>query len=442
MAENSNGNFRLAIRALRHRNFRLFFAGQSISLVGTWMQRIALGWLVYRLTHSAFLLGLVSFSGQIPVLLLAPFAGVLADRLNRHRLLILTQSTAMIQAAILAALVLTDVVQIWHLIVLAIVLGITNSVDMPTRQSFLVQMIEDKQDLGNAIALNSSMVNAARLVGPSLAGLLITLAGEGLCFMVNAVTYLAVILSLLLMRLPKREYKRRAARIWRQLGEGLRYAAGFEPIRAILLILALASFVGMPYSVLMPIFARDILHGGPDTLGFLMAASGTGALLGAFYLASRKSIAGLGKMVPIAVTIFGAGLICFSFSQVMLLSMFLLFVIGFGQMVEMALSNTILQTIVEEDKRGRVMSLYTVSIMGMMPLGSLVSGSLASHIGAPWTVRIAGVICIIGAGVFARRLPVLRKLARPIYAKKGVIPEIAIGIQSATETSLRDKPPE
>ncbi|MFH2057176.1 MAG: MFS transporter [bacterium] len=303
-------------------------------------------------------------------------------------------------------------------------------------------MIDDKRDLGNAIALNSSMVNGARLIGPSLAGLLIALAGEGLCFAINSMSYLAVILSLLLMRIPKSTTRPRSTRIWQELRDGLRYAATFEPIRAILLILALASFVGMPYSVLMPIFARDVLHGGPDTLGFLMGASGSGALLGALYLASRKTILGLGRMVPISVTIFGLGLIFFSFSELLLLSLLLLFVIGFGQMIEMALSNTILQTIVDEDKRGRVMSLYTVSIMGMMPLGSLLAGSVASHIGAEWTVRIAGAICIIGAGLFARRLPALRLQTRPIYARRGIIPEIAMGLQSATDAPLQDDPPE
>lgn len=439
MAESKQSNFRVLVRALRHRNFRLFFVGQSISLVGTWMQRIALGWLVYRLTDSAFLLGLVSFSGQIPVLLLGPFAGVLADRINRQKLLIFTQTISMLQAAILATLVFADLIQIWQLVVLSLILGITNAVDMPTRQSFMVQMIDDRDDLGNAIALNSSMVNGARLIGPSAAGLLIVVAGEGLCFLINAITYLAVILSLLLMRVARPKRKPRSTRVWQELREGLSYAAGFEPIRAILLILALASFVGMPYAVLMPIFARDILHGGPDALGFMMGASGIGALIGAYYLASRRSIVGLGKMVPISVTIVGAGLILFSFSQMLLLSMLLLLIIGIGQMIEMALSNTILQTIVDEDKRGRVMSLYTVSIMGMMPLGSLVAGSAASHFGAPWTVRVAGIICIIAAAIFAGRLPTLRRLMRPIFVSKGIIPEIARGLHSATEAPLPEK---
>jgi MFS family permease len=429
------------IRSLRHRNFRLFFSGQSISLIGTWMQRIAIGWLVYRLTSSAFLLGLVGFAGQIPTFLFASFAGVLADRRNRHRILILTQTLAMVQALVLSILVLFHLIRIWHIIVLSIVLGMINAFDMPTRQSFLVEMVEDKKDLGNAIALNSSMVNLARLLGPSAAGLLIAAFGEGTCFLINAVTYIAVIVSLLLMNFGQKKVQPRNSKVWQELKEGFRYAAGFAPIRDILMIFALVNLVGMPYMVLMPVFAKDVLHGGPSALGFLMGCTGLGALGGAVFLASRKSVLGLGKMIPIAATIFGSALIVFSFSRLLFFSLGLMLLTGIGQMIMMATSNTLLQTLVDDDKRGRVMSFYTMAFMGATPVGSLIAGFLASKIGAPWTVFIGGIVCIFGAFFFAKRLPILRELVRPIYVKMGIIPEIALGIQSASELSIHRKLP-
>jgi MFS family permease len=429
------------IRSLRHRNFRLFFSGQSISLIGTWMQRIALGWLVYRLTNSAFLLGLVGFAGQIPTFLLAPFAGVLADRHNRHRILILTQTLAMIQAMVLSFLVLFHLIEIWHVIVLSIVLGIINAFDMPTRQSFMVEMVEEKKDLGNAIALNSSMVNSARLLGPSAAGMLIAALGEGTCFLINAISYMAVIVSLFLMKIEKKKVKPRNSKVWPELKEGFRYASNFAPIRDILMIFALVNLVGMPYMVLMPVFAKDVLHGGPSALGFLMGSTGLGALGGALYLASKKSVLGLGKNIPIAAITFGLALIIFSFSRLLFFSLGLMLLAGIGQMILMASSNTLLQTLVDDDKRGRVMSFYTMAFMGATPVGSLIAGFLASKIGAPWTVFIGGLVCIFGAFSFAKRLPILRKLVRPIYVKMGIIPEIAIGIQSASELSIHRKYP-
>jgi MFS family permease len=430
---------RSIVRSLRHRDFRLFLGGQSISLIGTWMQRVALGWLVYRMTSSAFLLGVVGFSGQIPTFLFASFAGVLADRLNRHRILILTQTLAMIQALVLSFLVLFHLIRIWHIIVLAIFLGIINAFDIPTRQSFFVEMIKDKKDLGNAIALNSSMVNCARLLGPTAAGMLIAAFGEGTCFLINALSYMAVIVSLLLMKIERKNVKPRTSKVWQELREGFRYAAGFAPIRDILLIFALVSLVGMPYIVLMPVFAKDVLHGGPSALGFLMGCTGLGALGGALFLASRKSVLGLGKMIPIAVTIFGSSLIVFSFSRLLFFSLALMLLTGMGQMILMATSNTLLQTLVDDDKRGRVMSFYAMAFMGATPVGSLTAGFLASKIGAPWTVFIGGLICICGAVLFAKRLPILRELVRPIYVKMGIIPEIAMGIQSANELSIQRK---
>jgi MFS family permease len=427
------------IRALRHRNFRLFFGGQSISLIGTWMQRVALGWLVYRLTNSPFLLGLVGFAGQIPAFLLAPLAGVLADRWNRQRILILTQAISMIQALTLSLLVLTGTVAIWHIILLSVFLGIINAFDMPTRQSFLVEMVEEKEDLANAIALNSSMVNSARLLGPSIAGILVAAVGEGICFLINGISYLTVIGALVAMKIVPKNLKPQRSRVWYGLKEGFTYASAFAPIRAVLLLLALMSLMGMPYVVLMPVFAKDILHGGPHALGFLMGASGLGALIGAFYLASRKTVLGLGRLIAVAASIFGLGIIAFSFSRLLWLSLPLMLVTGVGQMVQMASSNTILQTIVDDDKRGRIMSFYTMAFMGGTPLGSLFAGTLASSIGAPHTLLIGGTTCLMGSVFFAHKLPALRKIVRPIYVKMGIIPEIASGIHSATELTMPDK---
>jgi MFS family permease len=403
------------------------------------MQRIALGWLVYRLTGSALLLGVVGFSSQIPVFFLSPFAGVLADRWNRQRIILLTQILAMLQAFILAFLVLTAMISIWQIIALSLLLGMINAFDMPTRQSFMVEMIVDKKDLGNAIALNSSMVNLARLLGPTIAGLLIAAVGEGICFLLNAISYIAVIISLLMMKLIPRPQSVHRSQMWRGLKEGLRYAAHFAPIRAILLMLGLVSLMAMPYTVLMPVFAKDVLRGGPDTMGFLMGSAGVGALIGALFLASRKTVLGLGRMIPQAAGVLSLGLIAISFSRILGFSLGLMLFAGFGQMVQMAASNTLLQTIVDDDKRGRIMSLYTVAFVGLTPVGSLIAGALASKIGAPWTIFIGGIICLAGALYFARRLPVLREKVRPIYETMGIIPEIASGIQNATEPALVKK---
>ena len=427
------------IRALSHRNFRLFFGGQSISLIGTWMQRIALGWLVYRLTNSAFLLGAVGFAGQIPVFFMAAFAGVFADRWNRQRMLILTQILATAQAFLLAYLVLTETVTVWQIITLSAFLGLVNAFDMPIRQSFIVEMIEKKEDLGNAIALNSSMVNSARLLGPSLAGLLIAAVGEGICFLLNGLSYLAVIAALIAMKTRPRPVKPRHTKALDELRQGFAYAFGFAPIRDILLLLGLVSLTGMPFTVLMPIFAKDVLHGGPNVLGFLMGASGVGALAGALYLASRKSVLGLGKLIPLAAGCFGAGLVGFSVSRYIWLSLALMLVSGFGMIVQMAASNTILQTIVDDDKRGRVMSFYTMAFVGITPLGSLLEGFVASLVGAPATLFAGGLICVLGAAVFAGKLPVLRKAVRPIYIKMGIVPEIAAGLHSAAELTMPGK---
>lgn len=413
----------MTFRALSHRNYRLFFGGQSISLIGTWLQLTAVSWLVFRLTQSSFLLGVVGFTSRIPTFVLASFAGVLVDRWNRHRLLVATQVFSLIQALLLAILVLTGTIAIWHIIVLTLFLGIVNAFDVPVRQSFVVEMIERREDLGNAIALNSSMVNGARLLGPSVAGTLIALMGEGLCFLLNALSFVAVIAALLGMRITPKPRQAQKTPLWRGLTEGYRYAFGFFPIWSLLLLVALVSFMAMPYTVLMPVFAGEILHGGPQTLGFLLAATGVGALVGTLFLASRRNVLGLGRIIAMASILFGIGLIGFSFSRVFWLSAAMMVVTGFGMMVQMTSTNTVLQTIVEEDKRGRVMSFYTMAFMGMVPFGSLFSGILASAIGAPGTTLVGGISCILGALLFARKLPDFRKMVRPIYQERGILSE-------------------
>jgi MFS family permease len=412
------------VRALHHKNYRLFFGGQSISLIGTWMQQIAMSWLVYRLTGSALLLGIVSFSSQIPVFLLASIAGVYADRWNRHRMLVATQTLSMIQALILAFLTLYGTIQVWQIIALSIFIGVINAFDMPTRQSFIVQIVDRPEDLGNAIALNSFMFNGARLIGPAVAGILIGLVGEGVCFLINGLSFVGIIIALLAIRVPKRKKAAHISRLWQELKEGYSYAFGFAPIRYILLQLGLMSFMGMSYAVLMPIFAKDILHGGPHTLGFLMAASGIGALTGSVYLASRQTILGLGRLIAYASFIFSMGIIAFSFSNILIVSLSMMFVAGFGMIVQIASANTILQSIVEEDKRGRVMSIYTTAIIGMAPIGNLFAGALASWIGAPQTLILSGLSCVIGSLFFVMNLPHIRKEVRPIYIKMGIISEL------------------
>ncbi|RJP79358.1 MAG: MFS transporter [Candidatus Zixiibacteriota bacterium] len=430
---------KLLLRALRHRNYRLFFTGQSLSLVGTWMTRVATGWLVYRLTDSPALLGVVGFAGQVPIFLLAPLAGVLADRWDRRRLLILTQVLSMAQSLTLAALTLTGVVTVWHVIALSLFQGVVNAFDTPLRLAFVVDMVDRREDVPNAIALNSSMFNGARLVGPSLAGIIIAVWGEGICFLLDGISYAAVIASLAAMRLAAAARVKTREPVLRGLREGLRVAFGIGPIRAILLMAAFTSLVGAPYLVLMPVVARDVLGGDSHTLGFLMGAVGLGALGGAFFLASRRTVRGLSRILTLAAVLFGLGLAAFSQSRLPGLSYALMLVVGFGMMVQLASSNTILQTVVDDDKRGRVMSLYTTSVLGIVPFGSLLAGSLADRFGAPATLLAGGLGLLAAAAVFARYLPRLRALMRPIYVRKGIIPEVATGIQSATHISTTAK---
>ena len=397
-------------RALKHRNFQFFFAGQFVSLTGTWMQTVAESWLIYRLTGSVVLLGLVRFASQIPVFLLAPIGGAVADRFDRRKILIITQTWAMTLAFILAMLVLTGNIREWHLFVIAALLGLGNAFDIPTRQAFVADMV-GREDLLNAIALNSSMFNGARIVGPAIAGLLVATVGEGWCFLLNSFSYVAVISGFLMMNV-KVEIRPRAGSTFSNIAEGFRFVAKNPPIRALLLLLGLVSLMGMPYSVLMPIIADKYLGGGSDTLGYLMGASGLGALVAALVLATRKEVFGLGRWVNFASAGFGVFLIAFSFSRSFWLSAVLLVPIGFSMMTQMSSSNTLIQAMVPDELRGRVMSLYSMMFMGMAPFGALLSGWLAEYIGTPETIALGGSVCILGALVFGWRLPSLRGEAR------------------------------
>jgi MFS family permease len=430
---NISDRYNTIFRSLQYRNYRLFFSGQSISLIGTWMQRIAMPWMVYHMTGSALLLGIVSFAGQIPSFLLSPLAGVLTDRLSRYRVLLVTQILSMIQAFIIAWLSLSGNIQIWQIIALSIALGCINAFDVPSRQSFVVDMLEKKEDLGNAIALNSLMFNGARLIGPSIAGIILATAGEGICFLLNAVSFIFVVTSLLMMKLKNKEVKYTDSIMLKDLREGLRYTFGFPPMKHLIFLLGIVSLMGMSYSVLMPVFAKEVLHGGSHTYGFLMGAAGFGALIGALFLASRKTVLMLGRIVPAAALLFGAGLIILSVSRSFILSLILMVFIGLGMMMQAASSNTILQTITDDNMRGRVMSFYTMAVMGTAPFGSLLAGAMAKVIGTPWTMFAGGFATILGGLFFLRKLPALKALVQPIYVKMGIIPEVASGIQTANE---------
>ena len=431
--------FKIVFRSLKYRNYRLYFSGQSISLIGTWMQRITLPWLVYHITGSALLLGIVSFAGQIPTFLLSPFAGVLTDRWSRYRVLLVTQIVSMLQAFALAFLCLNGTIEIWEIVVLSILLGCVNAFDVPARQSLVIDLVEKKEDLGNAIALNSLMFNGARLIGPSIAGIMLASTSEGICFLFNAISYFFVIASILMMKLNIKRYIENQHEIFEELKAGWNYTFGFPPIKHLLLLLGLVSLTGMSYTVLMPVLVKEVLHGGSNTYGFLMGAAGFGALLGALFLASREKVLKLGRIVPIAAIIFGTGLIMLSFSKWYYLSLILMVFIGLGMMLQTAASNTVLQTITDDDKRGRVMSFYTMAVMGTAPFGSLIAGALAKTIGTSGTFLAGGLITITGALVFFRKLPELIKLVRPIYVKMGVIPEVATGIQTASEPSAETR---
>ncbi|HEY4877532.1 MAG TPA: MFS transporter [Candidatus Acidoferrales bacterium] len=422
------------LRALRHRNFQLFFSGQLISLIGTWMDNIAEAWLVYRLTGSSLLLGTVAFAGQIPVFLLAPIGGMVADRWNRQRVVIATQASSMVLAGILAVLTLTRRVTVWEVVVLAALMGAVNAFDIPARQAFLVDMV-GREDLMNGIALNSSMFNGARVIGPSIAGILVASIGEGWCFAANSISYIAVIIGLLLMHVNRAPVETMRVSPFEHIVEGFRFVWNTGPIRALLLLLGLVSLVAMPYSVLMPIFAAKILHGNARTLGVLMGATGVGALGGALTLASRTGVKGLGRWVAVACASFGTFLILFSLSRWYLLSVALLVPVGFAMMVQMASSNTLIQAMVPDRLRGRAMAVYSMMFMGMAPMGALLSGWSADHLGAQWTLAIGGVGAIVGAALFARNLPKIRVEARELIIAQGMA-----GGEPAQEVTARSAP--
>ncbi len=424
-------------RSLRYRNYRLFFSGQGVSLIGTWVQRITMPWLVYQMTGSTLLLGIVSFAGQIPTFLVSPVAGVLTDRWSRYRVLLITQILSMIQAFLLAVLSLTGLIEVWHIVILGIALGCINAFDVPSRQSFVFDMVEKKSDLGNAIALNSLMFNIARLIGPTIAGILLAVTSEGVCFLINAVSYIFVIASLLMMNVVIKKPERKNTHILKDLKEGINYSFGYPPIKHLLMLLGIVSLTGMSYSVLMPVFATEVLKGDSHTYGFLMGATGFGALIGALMLASRESVLKMGRIIPIAAGTFGAALVLLSLSRSFLLSMLLMIFVGIGMMMQTASSNTVLQTITEDDKRGRVMSFYSMAVMGTAPFGSLMAGWLAKYIGTPGTILIGGLATITGALFFLKKLPALKKMVDPVYIRLGETPDVAGGMQKASESQVQ-----
>jgi MFS family permease len=421
------------LRALAYPNYRLFFGGQIVSLIGSWISMTATSWLVYRLTGSPMVLGVVGFAGQFPGFVMGPFAGALLDRWDRHRVLVCTQAVSMLQSFALAYLTFSGQITVPAIIALNAVQGVVNAFDIPSRQAFLVQIITDREDLANGIALNSSMFNAARLVGPSIAGTIIAATGEAWCFLIDGISYFAVIIALLSMKDVQQE---RISHVHpgmiEQLLEGWRYVSGFRPIRSLMLLLSWLCLVAMPFSVLMPVFADRILGGGPHTLGFLMTATGVGALSGALWLTTRRSVVGLGRVIMINTCVFGVGLVGFAFSRWLWLSLIFMVVIGMGMMVQMASTNTVIQTVVDDEKRGRVMSFYTMAFLGTAPFGSLLAGALSNRIGAPQTVGLSGVLCLAAAAWFAQELPAIRRLVRPIYIRMGILPEVASGLQSAS----------
>ena len=420
-------------RALQHRNFRLFFGGQSISLVGTWITRVATSWLVYRLTGSELLLGVAGFAGQIPTLIITPFAGVLVDRHDRRRILLWTQAGSLVQSALLAVLTFTDIITVKQIIWLQVVQGVINSFDTPARQAFVSEMVEDRRDLPNAIALNSSMVNGTRIIGPSIGGLLIAAFGEGWCFATDAISYVAVIASIVAMRVRPRAHQEAAEmHLLEELHHGWKYVFHSIPIRSALLLVAIVSTAGTPYTVLMPAIAAQVLHGGPNTLGLLMTGTGVGALLGALYLAQRESVVGLGRIIMWASAVFGIGLVIFSLTTSLWPAFLVLAIAGCGFMIQLAATNTILQTIVEERLRGRVMSFYTMAFFGTVPIGSLLGGIMADHYGATRTVLVSGIVCLAGSAWFAYKLPAIRAVIRPIYRERGIITVPAVDTGAKT----------
>lgn len=424
--------FKEVFASLESKNYRLYSLGQGISLIGTWMQNVAMSWLVYRLTGSVFLLGLVGFTSQAPTFILSPFAGVITDRLNRHKIMIATQVFFMLQAILLAVLVLTNAVQVWHIITLSLFFGFISAFDAPARQSLVIDLIEKPEHLSNAIALNSAMFNGARLVGPGIAGFTIAIVGEGICFTINAVSYIAVIWALMAMNMTqKQKSAKQETNLKKSFSEGFKYTFGFAPIKILLILLAIISLLGLPYVVLMPAYAKELLQGGSAMLGLLMSSVGAGALIGALYLASRKTVLGLGRIISISTVTFGIALIIAAYSKSEWLSLLSLFFTGLAMITVIASINTLIQTLADEDKRGRVMSFYAMALMGMNPIGNLLAGTIATVIGITYTLAIGGAATIAAGIWFQKQRPMLRKHIRPVFVSKGIIRDTSIVVPPA-----------
>ena len=416
-------NFLMTFRALNHRNFRLFVYGQSVSLIGTWMQLVSVSWLVYRLTNSAFLLGCVGFATQIPTVLLSPLAGVAADRYDRRRILLVVQVLSMLQAAMLAYLILTKTVAVWHVVVLGIFIGIVNAFDIPTRQAFISEMVDDRKDMNNAIALNSSLFNSSRLIGPAVAGILIAAFGEGVCFAFNAASFIPIIVALLMMRIVARPQTGVQRHAVTEIKEGIRYAVKFVPIRTLLLLLTAVSFLAGGLQTLLPVFVREVYHAGPRAFGFVTSMSGVGALFGSLYLAGRRTVVGLGRTIGAAAIGMGIFFALFGFVTGFYVAGAMAFGMGISMILVIGSTNMVLQTIVEEDKRGRVMSLYGAALIGMAPVGSIVAGAVAGRVGLPVTVVGGGILCLLAAWIYWHNYPYFRSQLRKVYVQKGIIVE-------------------
>lgn len=408
--------------SLHSRNYRLYFVGQSISLIGTWMQNIALSWLVYRLTGSVFLLGLVGFTSQIPTFILLPFTGVITDRFNRLRIMKVTQLFFLLHALTMALLVLFNLIEVWQIVALSVVFGIITSFDAPARQSLVIDLIDDPKDLGNAIALNSAVFNGGRLIGPAIAGVTIALVGEGICFLLNAASFVAVIMALMMIRIPVREEHIHPSNFKNSFMEGFQYTFHSMPIRTLITILAILSLIGLPFIVLLPAYAKEVLHGSSDTLGYLMSGLGAGALTGALYMASRKTVIGLGRLISVSVAVLGLTIALASASPNMYFSLIVFFFGGLSMVLSLSSINTMLQTIADENKRGRVMSFYAMALMGATPFGNLLAGTLASGVGINFALLISGTVTILSGVWFGMKLKSLRRYVRPIYVNKGILP--------------------
>ena len=429
---NNSGAFSQVFASLKNRNFRLYFGGQCVSLVGTWMQQIAMSWLVFRLTGSVFLLATVTFMAQIPVLVVTPYMSVFVDRFNRRALLVVTQSLSMVQALLMALLTLTGWIEVWHIMVLSLLIGLINALDNPTRQSFYPSLVPAEK-LGNAIALNSAVINGSRLIGPAVGGVLIGLLGEGICFLLNGVSYIAVIIALLMMRIkPNRETVVKQ-RVWEDMRDGFLYVAHDIPIRSLLLLMSAISFFGLPLMTFIPAYVKTILGGESEMLGLLLSCVGVGSFIAALYLAARKSVLGLGKVVMLSGALLGIGLVVMSFVTVPWVAAVLCVPVGFTIIAAVASINTLLQTLSREDKRGRVMGYMAMAFTGMAPVGSMVLGAIEKFAGLQNIILLSGACCFIASLIFEHYRPIVRKYARPVYVEKGIIKEIAEGIGSVEE---------